>query len=283
LVTDRNGTFRLSQGRHTEDFQQSKIDPNLPNSARVYDWFLGGKDNFAADRALGQAIERLIPANRSMVRENRRFLARAVRYLAGEAGIHQFLDIGTGIPTQGNVHEVAQGITPDAKVVYVDNDPVVLSHARALLVSEWPGVTAYIHADLRAPEAILTDPVLTETLDLNQPVALMLVAILMLLPDEEDPWVISRTLMDALPSGSCVTITHPGLDFDHETMLSFSRLAWENNISLTPRVRADVERFFDGWELIDPGVVPVMDWRPDENPLAGQGHAYYWAGVARKP
>ncbi|MEU6412035.1 SAM-dependent methyltransferase [Microbispora sp. NPDC046933] len=281
-MTD-NSPFKLSSDdENLNRWTSLGIDPTIPHSARMYDWWLGGKDNFAPDRALGEAFMQAIPSIRTMARENRKFLGRAVRYLASE-GIDQFLDIGTGIPTEGNVHEVAHSITPEACVVYVDNDPIVLAHARALLVSGGPGVTDYIHADLREPETILADPALTGTLDLTRPVALMLVAILMLLDDDEDPWGKARTLMDALPSGSYVTITHPGLDFDPEAMEAIKEAARQGNMTVIPRVRADVERFFQGWDLVEPGVVPVMDWRPDDEPLFGQGPAYYWAGMARKP
>lgn len=259
------------------------IDTSMPHSARMYDWWLGGKTNFAADRAMGAAFVEAIPTIRTMARENRKFLGRAVRYLAGEAGIGQFLDIGTGIPTEGNVHEVAQQINPDARVVYVDNDPIVLVHARALMVSSDRGRTAYIQADLREPEKILADPAVADTLDLNQPVGLMLVAILMLLRDAEDPWGKARVLMDAMPAGSYVAITHPSQDFNPEAMAAAVAAANQGQVTLVPRARADVQRFFGDWELIEPGVVPVMAWHPDGTPPADPNAAYYWAGIARKP
>ncbi|WP_084957308.1 SAM-dependent methyltransferase [Thermoactinospora rubra] len=261
------------------------IDITVPHSARMYDWWLGGKDNFEPDRALGEAFMAAIPNIRAMARENRRFLGRAVRHLVAEAGIRQFLDIGTGIPTEGNVHEVAQALAPECNVVYVDNDPIVLAHARALLVSQRPGSTAYIHADLRDPHAILADPALTKTLDLGKPVALMMVAVLMLLDDDEDPWGKARVLMDALPSGSYLALTHPGQDFDPEAMAAIKELAGRAGLTVVPRVKADVARFFADWELIDPGVVPVNDWRPGSETvmLSDEGPAYYWAGIARKP
>jgi hypothetical protein len=249
----------------------------------MYDWWLGGKTNFAADRAMGEAFIRAIPSIRTMARENRKFLGRAVRYLVDDAGIRQFLDIGTGIPTEGNVHEVAQDRAPDARVVYVDNDPIVLAHARALMVSGERGQTAYLHADLNEPERILTDPVLTHTLDLGQPVGLIMVAILMLLSDAEDPWAKSRVLMDALPSGSYVAISHPGREFDPEAMAHIEVVAAQGHMTVVPRVREEVERFFAGWELILPGLVPVKAWRPPIEPVASPDAAYYWAGVARKP
>ena len=283
-MPDENVPFKLPRGdENLERWQSLSIDTTVPHSARMYDWWLGGKDNFASDRAMGEAFMQVIPGINVMARENRRFLARAVRHLAGEAGIRQFLDVGTGIPTEGNVHEVAHTITPDAHVVYVDNDPIVLAHARALLVSENPELTAYIHADVRDPEKILADPALTSTLDLSRPVALMMVAVLMLLDDDEDPWGKARTLMDALPSGSYVTITHPGWDFDPEARAAVRAAARQGGMTLMPRVREQVERFFDGWEMVAPGVVPVKDWRPDDAPAIDEGPAFYWAGMARKP
>lgn len=257
------------------------IDMTLAHSARMYDWWLGGKDNFPPDRAMGEAFISALPTIRTMALENRKFLGRAVRYLAEEAGLRQFLDIGTGIPTEGNVHEVAQSAAADARVVYVDNDPIVLAHARALLVSSGPGRTAYLHADLREPERILADPALTRTLDLSRPVGLIMVAILMLLSDEEDPWAKARTLMDALPSGSYLAVTHPGYDFDPEAMDEIRATAQRGGVTVVPRVRAEVARFFGDWEIIEPGVVPVAHWRP-ATPGDPQA-AYYWAGIARKP
>lgn len=259
-----------------------EIDVTVAHSARMYDWWLGGKDNFPADRALGELFVGAIPTIRTMARENRGFMHRVVRYLVGEAGIRQFLDIGTGIPTKPNVHEIAQQIAPGTRVVYVDNDPIVLVHARALMAGEL-GTTEYIQADLREPDKILNNPDLTGTLDLGRPVGLLMVAILMLLSDQEDPWLQARTLMDALPSGSYVAITHPGKDFDPEAMAKIVAAAEQGRMTVVPRVRADVQQFFGDWELIEPGLVPVMAWQPDGPPPADPNAAYYWAGVARKP
>jgi len=259
------------------------IDTSVAHSARVYDWFLGGSDNFAADRAVGEAVVKAIPTIRTMARENRKFLGRVVRYLAGEAGIRQFLDIGTGIPTSPNVHEIAQEIVPDAHVVYVDNDPIVLVHARALMVSGALGKTAYIDADLREPEKILTDSSLTDTLDLSEPVGLLMLATLMLLGDEDDPWGKVDTLKDALPSGSYLAISHHGQEFNPEAMAGNVAAAEQAGVTLVPRVRAEVERFFGGWELVEPGVVPLVAWRPVDGPPDDPNAAYLWAGVARKP
>ncbi|GAA2999691.1 SAM-dependent methyltransferase [Kitasatospora albolonga] len=272
----------MKRGLEGPAIERVDLRIDVPHSARMYDYWLGGKTNFPPDRALGEAFEQAIPSIKVMARENRRFLGRAVRYLAGEAGIRQFLDIGTGIPTEGNTHEVAQATAPDSRVVYVDNDPIVLAHARALMDSSGSGRTAYIHADLMEPEKILADPVLTSTLDLDQPVGLTLVAVLMLVADADDPWAKARVLMDALAPGSYVAITHPGLDFDPAAMASIVKAAARGEMTLVPRTRDQVARFFADWELVEPGVVPVMGWRPEGAEPADPGAAYYWSGIARK-
>ncbi|HEX8347220.1 MAG TPA: SAM-dependent methyltransferase, partial [Actinoplanes sp.] len=248
------------------------IDTSLPHSARMYDYWLGGKDNFAADRELGQAFAAAIPDIRTMARENRAFMRRAAAYLHAQ-GITQFLDIGTGIPTEPNVHDVA----PGSRVVYVDNDPVVLVHARALMDRRGTGLTAYIDADLREPQRILADPLLSRSLDLDRPVGLLLIAVLMLIADEDDPAGAVRQLLDALPSGSYVAISHPGQDFDPEAMSRVVAAASQGGMTLVPRVRADVTKFFDGWDLVEPGVVAVDEWKPDGTGTA-PGTAFYWAG-----
>ncbi|GAA3763866.1 SAM-dependent methyltransferase [Salinactinospora qingdaonensis] len=259
-----------------------EIDMTVAHSARMYDWWLGGKDNFPADRELGRAFLEVIPNMKEMARANRDFVSRAVRYLAREAQLSQFLDIGTGIPTSPNVHEIAQGIEPASRVLYLDNDPIVLAHARALMTSSPEGRTAYIHADVREPEQILSSPELQKVLDLDQPVGLMMVAVLMLLHDEEDPWGKTRTIMDALPSGSYMALTHPSADFDPEAVARAVEAATQAQVTLVPRERSAVQRFFGDWELVEPGLVPVMAWRPDEEP-ENPNATYYWAGIARKP
>lgn len=270
----------------TEDQQQphsSAIDNGVPHSARIYDYWLGGKDNFAADRAVAEALISAIPTVRSMAAENRRFVHRVARYLVGQAGVRQFLDVGTGIPTSPNLHEVAQEIAPDTRVVYVDNDPIVLAHARALMISTEQGRSEYIHADLREPELIVNHRKLREVLDLNRPVALTVIAILMLLEDAEDPWRKIRVLMDALPSGSYVAITHPTGDFNPEAVKTAMDAVVDSGMTLVPRSRDEVARFFAGWELVEPGIVPVAAWHPDDGPPTDPHAAYYWAGIARKP
>jgi hypothetical protein len=265
------------------DWLPPEINTGVAHSARVYDYWLGGKDNFAADRALGDAIIAAIPSMKSMARANRDFLDRAVRYLANEAGVRQFLDIGTGIPTAGNVHEVAQAAEPCSKVVYVDNDPIVLAHARALMASHPAGTTVFIEADLREPGAILADPTVRATLDLGKPVALMLVAILMLFTDEENPQGMVSALLDALPPGSYLAVTHPTADFNPAEMAGAVTAAGHAGITLVPRDRAQVEAFFTGLELVDPGVVPVLAWHPGEGASPDPRGAYYYGAIGRKP
>lgn len=258
------------------------VDITVAHSARVYDYWLGGKDNFAADRALGDAMIAAIPSLPEMAKANRAFLARAVRHLVTEAGVRQFLDIGTGVPTAGNVHEVAQAIAPECRVLYVDHDPIVLAHARALMTSTPEGSTEFIMADLREPEAILSAPEFAKTLDFQQPVALMLVAILMYFHDHEGVHYWISALVDALPSGSYVAITHPTADFDPAAVEGAVAAATQAGITLVPRSKAEVERFFDGLEVVEPGVVPVMAWHPDDV-VDDPNAAWYWAGIARKP
>jgi hypothetical protein len=265
------------------DWLPPEINTGTAHPARVYDYWLGGKDNFAADRELGNAIIKAMPSTVSAARANRAFLGRAVRYLAGEAGIRQFLDIGTGIPTAGNTHKVAQAAAPEARVVYVDNDPIVLAHARALMPSDPAGATAFIQADLRDPGKILASPVLRATLDLGQPVALMLIAILHFLAVEDDPCGIVAELLGALPSGSYLAVTHSTADFSPGEVTGVAEATRQAGVRYTPRSQAEVAAFFDGLDLVDPGVVPVLAWRPDggapENPRA----AYIYAALGRKP
>jgi hypothetical protein len=272
------------QGADTDPELPPDINTNVAHPARVYDYWLGGKDNFPADRALAELMIQAIPNMRPMAAANRAFLGRAVRYLAGEAGVRQFLDIGTGIPTSPNVHEVAQEVAPDARVVYVDNDPIVLAHARALLTSQDVGETAFILADLREPKSILDHPTLTSALDLSKPVGLLMVAVLMYFRDTEDPnpFEMVATLLDRMPSGSYLAITHPTADFNPEEMATAVAAAEAAGVTLVPRGQAEVEGFFSGLELVEPGVTPVLSWRPDE-PAADPTAAYYWAGIARKP
>jgi hypothetical protein len=255
------------------------IDSSRPHSARMYDYFLGGKDNYAVDRQTAEAAMQSWPAVRTAVRENRAFLGRTVRYLAREAGIRQFLDIGTGLPSADNVHEVAQSVTPQARVVYVDNDPVVLAHARSLLKSGPQGRTAYIDADLREPEAILADPAIGETLDLGEPVALMLVAILHFLVDAEDPAAIIRTLLGALTPGSYLVASHVTAEHDPEGVGGLERTYRQGGIPAQARTAADFTKLaFTGLRLIEPGVVLVSDWRSEPSSIRPAASAVNWYG-----
>ncbi|MEV5568875.1 SAM-dependent methyltransferase [Spirillospora sp. NPDC052269] len=262
------------------------IDPSKPHPARRYNYWLGGKDNFEADRVSGEAVASGFPTIRHAAIENRRFMQRAVRYLAEEAGIRQFLDIGTGLPSAGNVHEIAQEIDPASRIVYVDNDPIVLVHARALLTSSPEGATAYLDSDLREPERILADPALSKTLDLTEPVALMLVAITHFLVDEDDAYGIVGTLVDALAPGSFVVITNATTDYlTDEGRAAVDEANQRSGIPFRNRSIAEFAKFFDGLEIIDPGVGPVTEWRPDavqeHGPTVEQVSMY--GGVARVP
>jgi hypothetical protein len=256
------------------------LDTTVAHVARVYDYWLGGKDNFAADRLAGEQAIQAYPDIVFSVRANRAFLARTVRYLAREAGIRQFLDIGTGIPTANNTHEVAQSVVPGCRVVYVDNDPVVLTHARALLVSGDQGLTSYIDADLRDTERILDQAALT--LDFSQPIAVMLMAILQHIDDAEDPLAIVNRLLGAVPSGSYLAISHPAADIETAAMARMAeRLNKLMAEKVTFRTRAQVAGFFEGLELVEPGMVRVQQWRPDTE-IEAKSPAALWGGVGRK-
>jgi hypothetical protein len=257
-----------------------EIDTRVPHIARIYDFWLGGKDNFEVDREAGRRAAEANPALYEGVRGNRAFLARSVRYLAAEAGIRQFLDIGTGIPSANNTHEVAHAVAPGSRVVYVDNDPIVLAHARALLTGV-DGETAYLDADIRDTSAVLDAA--ARTLDFSQPVGVMMIAVLHCITDEEDPWAIVGNVMAAMPSGSYLALTHPGSDFHPEaTGAMLAKMNPMMRQKITFRTREQVLRFFDGLELVEPGLIRAPEWRPDsaedvDNP------AEMWSGVARKP
>jgi hypothetical protein len=256
------------------------FDTSVPHIARVYDYWLGGKDNFAADRELGERTLAAYPNLVFSVRANRAFLARAVRFLAAEAGIRQFLDIGTGIPTANNTHQVAQRVAAESRIVYVDNDPIVLSHAQALLKSSPQGVCAYLDADLRDPAAILAAA--ARTLDFGQPVAVMLIAVMHFVGDDDEAAAIVRTLTAACAPGSFVVISHVASDIDTEQQTELvRRLNQSVAEKATMRDRAGVTRLFDGLELVEPGVVRVSEWRPDSD-LEAASPTGLWGGVARK-
>ncbi|QKW37085.1 SAM-dependent methyltransferase [Actinomadura sp. NAK00032] len=258
------------------------VDAAHPSSARVYDYLLGGKDNFAADRIAAGKIEEAFPAIRVGARENRRFLLRAVRHIVGELGIRQFLDIGTGIPTSPNVHEVAQRITPSARIAYVDNDPVVLAHARALMTSDPRGAVGYLDADIRRPAEITGSRLVRDVLDFTEPIALIMSAILHFVPDEQGPEEIVRTFVAALPPGSCVLASH--VTPEHEPRLAPASAGYrDDGVRTQARTAAEFERLvFTGLELVEPGVVLVSQWHRDagDPPAPGAAAVSAYGGLA---
>jgi hypothetical protein len=264
----------------TEARQVRRIDRGVAHIARIYNYWLGGKDNFAADRAAAQVVIRCYPDIRGSVRAQREFLARTVTFLAAEAGIRQFLDIGTGLPAANNTHEVAQAIAPESRIVYVDNDPVVLTHARALLTSNPAGATAFLEADVRDPDAIVKAA--TATLDFRQPVALVMIGLLHCIPDSDDPARIVARLLAALPSGSYLALAHPASDIHPgQVVTAANRMNAFVRDPVTLRTRQQVAQFFTGTELIEPGLVQLHRWRavPDD---PAQEFANY-GGVGRVP
>lgn len=282
---DSDSTEGFAWGSNTPDgLEIPDIDPTKPHSARIYDYGIGGKNHFAADREVAEKVFAGKPSARTAARENRKFLGRTVRFLAGEAGIRQFLDVGTGLPTTGNVHEVAQAAAPSSRVVYVDNDPLVLAHARALLTSSPEGRTDYTHADFRDPDAILSAPATREILDFGQPIALMLVALLHFIPDEDKPAEIIATLLDALPSGSYLVASHVTAEHDPTGWTAGSN-AYES-AGIRGQIRDSrefAELAFSGLELVSPGVVLVSEWRPDDDgPHPTPAEVSFYGGVARK-
>jgi hypothetical protein len=243
-------------------FAAAEIDTSKPHPARMYNAYLGGNDNYPADRAAVRQIQRDFPEVRAIAVANRAFMQRVVRFLATEAGIRQFLDIGTGIPSAGNVHEVAGRAAPDARVVYVDNDPIVHVHANALLTGS--GTTGIVLADLRDPAAILASPQLREVIDFTRPVAVLLVAILHFIKDEEDPAGIVATLRDALPPGSYLVLSHGTQDFHPPGGADMAAAAYKNATApLVLRTHEQVSAFFNGFDLLEPGLVQAPLWRPE--------------------
>ena len=258
-----------------------EINSSVPHPARVYDYWLGGKDNYKADRDAAEEAIKIFPRAVESARACRAFLSRVVSYLTAEAGIRQFLDLGSGLPSAQNVHEVAQSIAPESRVVYVDHDPVVMLHARALLRSSPAGATGYIQADLRQPEAILAKA--AETLDFSQPVAVLLLAVLHLVTDAQDPAAIIAAVMDAAAPGSYLAIGHHTDDLYPEMRAFAARMSELNpGIPATLRGRRQVRDLFAGLDLVEPGVVQISRWRPQSDREA-QAAAALWGGVARKP
>ncbi len=257
----------------------ARIDTGTANPARIYDVLLDGKDNFPADRAAAHAILNAAPQARQGANQNRAFLQRAVRFLAGEAGIGQFLDIGTGLPTRGNVHQVAHAVAADAHVAYVDHDPVVHAHADALLADNT--TTIAILADLREPDTILDNPQVRRLLDFTQPVAVLLVAVVHFINDEEDPAGIIATLRDAIAPGSYLVLSHATADFHPDQAAKVTRIYRQASAPLVPRSRSQIQRLFDGFDLVEPGLVQPAAWRPNPSGPAGPGAGGCYAGVGR--
>ena len=274
---------RSTQGRTASgELKLPPFDPSVPNPARMWNYWLGGKDNFAADRELADRVLEAMPSMPAIARAARLFLIDAVRQLASDHGIRQFLDIGTGLPTADNTHDVAQQAAPDARIVYVDHDPVVLSHARALLTSSPEGSTEFVQADLRDTGAILAEA--ARTLDFRRPVAILLIAVLHFIPDADDPHAIVARLMKAVPSGSYLVMAHAASDIAPEASAEMARRYNQmSSTPITPRDRAQVARFFDGLDMAPPGLVPISQWG-----LSGQidttvGGLVGYCGMGRKP
>lgn len=262
--------------------QVVKIDTSKPHPARMYDYMLGGKDNYEVDQEAAERFIKAAPEARMAVRANRSFLHRAVRHVVAEGGIRQILDIGTGLPTEPNVHQIAHAVAPETRVAYVDNDPIVSAHSMALL--DGGSGTSIVLADLRDPEAILDHPEVRKVIDFDQPVALLLVAILHFISEAEDPDGIVATLRDALPTGSYLILSHATGDL-HEGMGGRDEAAAVYNSATAPlngRPRAQVLNYFGDFTLVDPGLVVVQDWRPDEPPKPDGPLIGIYAGVARK-
>jgi hypothetical protein len=259
------------------------IDTSVAQPARVYDYLLGGKDNFAADRAAGDQVIEVVPSTVTVARLSRAFLGRAVRFLVSECGIRQFLDIGPGIPSASNTHEVAQAIAPEARVMYVDNDPMVMAHARARLTGTPEGAVAYLDADLREPDRIVRAA--HQALDFQQPVALMILTVLQLIPDADKPYQLLRRLVDALPGGSYLALSYPTAEVLPEgvtqALQRFNALL-APGASVTVRSHDEVARFFSGLDIVPPGLVEAHQWRPDSD-VVPDGLPSVWCAVARKP
>jgi hypothetical protein len=258
------------------------FDPAVPNPARMWNYWLGGKDNFAADRDLAQRVLEVMPSMPLIARAARLFLIDAVHQLATVCGIGQFLDIGTGLPTADNTHDVAQRAARGSRIVYVDHDPVVLTHAQALLTSSPEGATDYLQADLRDTGTILQGA--ARTLDLSRPVAILLIAVLHFIPDADDPYAVVARLMDAVPPGSYLVMAHAASDIAPEASAEMARRYNQmSSAPITPRGRDQVARFFDGLELLPPGLVPISQWGLAGPIDATVGGLTGYCGIARKP
>lgn len=261
--------------------QLPDFDISQPHTARFWNYLLGGKDNYPVDRAAAEQILAIAPGFRDAARAVRGFLARAVRHLVSEVGIRQFLDIGTGLPTANNTHEVAQETVPDCRIVYVDNDPLIMAHARALLTSTPEGATDYVYADLRDLDTVLREA--ARTLDFTQPIGLMLLGILNHIMDTAEAHAIVNQLLDSLPSGSYLVVSHPTTEIDADVMLEVVR-RWNQGGGTPPvvfRDRHELTRFFDRLELLEPGVVSCSLWRPEPHKFGAPAAVYEFGGVGR--
>ncbi|HEY2550322.1 MAG TPA: SAM-dependent methyltransferase [Streptosporangiaceae bacterium] len=256
------------------------IDTSVPHSARIWNYWLGGKDNYDVDRKVGDQVAGLFPGIRESARSSRALQSRVITYLAAEAGIRQFLDVGTGLPTANNTHEVAQRIAPESRIVYVDNDPLVLAHARALLTSSPEGVTDYIDADLHDSHSVMTQA--ASTLDFTQPVALMLNGVIGHVEDDDEARACVRALVAPLPSGSYLAMSD-GTNADTGAVRSSALYKNSGAVPYHMRSPAVFVSFFDGFRLVEPGIVPRQDWRPDSAPLPGSVSSPSLAGVGQKP
>jgi hypothetical protein len=276
-----NGCPRKAQYDEQAAFGPGAIDFSTPNVARIYDYYLGGKDNFPPDREVARQVLIMAPDIPLAALENREFLKRAIEFLVCEAGIEQFIDIGPGLPTQGNVHELVRQYEPNAPVVYVDNDPVVLTHGRALL--HGAGGVTIVDGDLRKPGAILVHPELRELIDLSRPAALCMSLVLHFITDAEDPWAVVARLRDSIRPGSYLVLTHvTGDERTIDTMSEIRGIYDEATAPLTPRTKDAFARFFDGFELVPPGVVFLSQWRPTAEYYAKGGTRWAYAAVGRK-
>jgi S-adenosyl methyltransferase len=277
-MTDHRPAAPGGPPEELDDIARTGIDINVPHSARIWNYWLGGKDNYAVDRAAGDQYREVFPGIVDVARTSRQFLTRAVRYLAGEAAIRQFLDIGTGLPTSNNTHEVAQRVAPESRIVYADNDRLVLAHARALLTSEPEGATQYLDADIRDPAAILDAA--AKLLDFKRPIALMLMGIMGHFTDEE-AYPIVRRLLDGMPSGSYFAL-YDGASTNEAFNEAQRGYNESGAVPYYLRSPGQFARFFEGLELVEPGVVPVQHWRPDPGSSGQLAEIYSYCGMGRK-
>ena len=271
----------LGEGLLEPGWAPELIDTATAHPARMYDYYLGGKDNYQVDRDAAEEVMAIMPQTRMAARANRDFLGRVVRHLT-ELGVRQFLDVGTGIPSPGNTGEVAHSVAPDARIVYVDNDPIVLAHADALLAKADRGRTTVIGGDLREPHSILGNPRVDEVLDFTEPIAVLLVAVLHFVREDENPYGVVRALMDAVPAGSYLALSHATGDFDPDSAREGVRAYTQAGARFVPRSRTQFAAFFEGTQLLEPGIVQVPYWRPDGGVPPEAASVWSYGGVGRK-